>query len=121
VCSCAQLFPWILGVRTQVLKLTTSTLTGWADLPNSKKSECAVQWWLTPLIPALGRQRQAWSTEWVPGQPGPHRRTLSRKTKKKKKKKEKEIWTFCQSHFPPLNTHTCSRTALVGEVDKQVC
>jgi hypothetical protein len=30
--------------------------------------------------------RPAWSTEWVPGQPGLHRETLSRKTKKKKKK-----------------------------------
>jgi hypothetical protein len=31
--------------------------------------------------------RPAWSTEQVPGQPGLHRETLSRKTKKKKKKK----------------------------------
>jgi hypothetical protein len=30
--------------------------------------------------------RPAWSTEWVPGQPGLHRETLSRKTEKKKKK-----------------------------------
>jgi hypothetical protein len=30
--------------------------------------------------------RPAWSTEWVPGQPGLHRETLSQKTKKKKKK-----------------------------------
>jgi hypothetical protein len=30
--------------------------------------------------------RPAWSTECVPGQPGLHRETLSRKTKKKKKK-----------------------------------
>ena len=29
--------------------------------------------------------RPAWSTERVPGQPGLHRETLSRKTKKKKK------------------------------------
>jgi hypothetical protein len=28
--------------------------------------------------------RPAWSTEWVPGQPGPHRKTLSCKTKEKK-------------------------------------
>jgi hypothetical protein len=28
--------------------------------------------------------RPAWSTEWVPGQPGLYRETLSRKTKKKK-------------------------------------
>jgi hypothetical protein len=35
--------------------------------------------------------RPAWSTEWIPGQPGLHRETLSRKTKqKKKKKKERE-------------------------------
>ena len=32
--------------------------------------------------------RPAWSTEWVPGQPGLHRETLSRKTKKKKKKNQ---------------------------------
>jgi hypothetical protein len=31
--------------------------------------------------------RPAWSIEWVPGQPGIYRETLSRKTKKKKKKK----------------------------------
>jgi hypothetical protein len=28
--------------------------------------------------------RPAWSTEWVPGQPGLHRETLSRKNQKKK-------------------------------------
>jgi hypothetical protein len=31
--------------------------------------------------------RPAWSTKWVPGQPGLYRETLSRKIKKKKKKK----------------------------------
>jgi hypothetical protein len=38
------------------------------------------QWWLTPLIPVLGRRRQAdliefkvtWSTECIQGQPGLH-------------------------------------------------
>jgi hypothetical protein len=35
--------------------------------------------------------RPAWSTEWVPGQPGLHRETLSqKKTKKNKKKKQKK-------------------------------
>jgi hypothetical protein len=29
--------------------------------------------------------RPAWSKEWVPGQPGLHRETLSQKKKKKKK------------------------------------
>jgi len=48
----------------------------------------AGQWQCTPLIPAeaggfLG-SRPAWSTEWVPGQPGLHRETLSQKNKKEK-------------------------------------
>jgi hypothetical protein len=52
-------------------------------------------WWHMPLIPALGRQRQAdgylssrpaWSTKWVPGQPGLHRETLSRTPPPQKKK-----------------------------------
>jgi hypothetical protein len=33
--------------------------------------------------------RPAWSTKWVPGQPGLHRETLSQKTKKEKKKQNK--------------------------------
>jgi hypothetical protein len=33
--------------------------------------------------------RPAWSTEWVPGQPGLHRETLSQKTKTKKEKEKK--------------------------------
>jgi hypothetical protein len=32
--------------------------------------------------------RPAWSTEWVPGQPGLHRETLSRKNKKQNKTKK---------------------------------
>jgi hypothetical protein len=36
--------------------------------------------------------RPAWSTEWVPGQPGLHRETLSRKKKTKKQtNKQKRI------------------------------
>ena len=41
--------------------------------------------------------RSAWSTKWVPGQPGLHRETLSQKTKKKKekrKRKDKKKWTY---------------------------
>jgi hypothetical protein len=34
--------------------------------------------------------RPAWSTEWVPGQPGLHRETLSRKNKNKNKKPNKQ-------------------------------
>jgi hypothetical protein len=33
--------------------------------------------------------RPAWSTEWVPGQPGLHRETLSQKTNKQTNKKQK--------------------------------
>jgi hypothetical protein len=50
-------------------------------------------WWRMPLIPALWEAeaggflslRPAWSTKWVPGQPGLHRETLSRKTKTQNK------------------------------------
>jgi hypothetical protein len=34
--------------------------------------------------------RPAWSTEWVPGQPGIHRETLSRKTKERREERERE-------------------------------
>jgi hypothetical protein len=38
--------------------------------------------------------RPAWSTEWVPGQPGLHRETLSRKKQNKtKKQKQKQSKT----------------------------
>ena len=55
--------------------------------------------------------RPAWSTEWVPGQPGLHRETLSRKTKqnktknknKQKKKKMKKTphmkWVYLFIYF----------------------
>jgi hypothetical protein len=35
--------------------------------------------------------RLAWSTKWVPGQPGLHRETLSRKNKNKTKQKKNGI------------------------------
>jgi hypothetical protein len=34
--------------------------------------------------------RPAWSTKWVPGKPGLHRETLSRKTKTKTKNKKRK-------------------------------
>jgi hypothetical protein len=41
--------------------------------------------------------RPAWSTEWVPGQPGLYRETLSRKTKNKNKKQtNKKKSTYCK-------------------------
>ena len=51
-------------------------------------------WWHTPLTPSAWEaeasrslsSRPAWSTKWIPGQPGLHRETLSRKTKQNKEK-----------------------------------
>jgi hypothetical protein len=53
-----------------------------------KTASKAGQWWRTPLIPALRRQRQA--DFWVRGQPGLYREILSRKTKKNKTKQKKQ-------------------------------
>jgi hypothetical protein len=39
--------------------------------------------------------RPAWSTEWVPGQPGLHRETLSQKKEKKRKENKKQNHTNC--------------------------
>jgi hypothetical protein len=40
----------------------------WSNEQEIKNLTYAGQWWRTPLIPALGRQRQA--DFWVRGQPG---------------------------------------------------
>jgi hypothetical protein len=58
----------------------------------------ARQWWCTPLVAALRRQRQmtmslrsAWSAWRVSGQPGiSHRETLSQKQNKTKQNKTKQ-------------------------------
>jgi hypothetical protein len=56
--------------------------------------------------------RPAWSTEWVPGQPGLHRETLSRKTNQptKKNQKEKKVNFMCGGR------HMC---AIVKQVGRQ--
>jgi hypothetical protein len=68
-----------------------------------------VAWWCTPLIPALGRQRQRQADFWVRGQPGlqsefqdsqGYRETLSGKNKTNKTNKqtkthlERSLWYF---------------------------
>jgi hypothetical protein len=65
--------------------------------------------------------RPAWTTEWVPGQPGLHRETLSRKQTNKKKKKTISLETtgctgsglsqtaanlLCSFHLPSPALHT---------------
>jgi hypothetical protein len=48
--------------------------------------------------------RPAWSTKWVPGQPGLYRETLSRKTKKQKNNKKKKFnqGNLCEGWNNPL-------------------
>jgi hypothetical protein len=57
--------------------------------------------------------RPAWSTEWVPGQPGLHRETLSRKTKKKKKIAIRARGTVLGVWFL---AHTCSSQSSITPV-----
>jgi hypothetical protein len=42
--------------------------------------------------------RPAWSTEWVPGQPGLHRETLSWKKKQKQNKQMEQIIMHCDQY-----------------------
>jgi hypothetical protein len=51
--------------------------------------------------------RPAWSTKWVPGQPGLYRETLSRKTKKKR------IWKKKPEQFQHTYTHLLSFTGFI--------
>jgi hypothetical protein len=45
--------------------------------------------------------RPAWSTKWVPGQPGLHRETLSRKKQKQKQKqKKRKVDILVHLNFP---------------------
>lgn len=77
---------WKLGSRCSFNPGRKSLLR---QLDYHQKSVTSQAWWCTPLIPVLGRQRQAdlvslrssWSTEWVIRQPGLlDRETLSWKT-----------------------------------------
>jgi hypothetical protein len=43
--------------------------------------------------------RPAWSTKWVPGQPGLYRETLSRKTKQNKTNKQRKLWSISASFW----------------------
>jgi hypothetical protein len=54
--------------------------------------------------------RPAWSTEWVPGQPGLHRETLSQKNNNKTKQNKQTKKAIL--HCPPPNSHlyVCPRS-----------
>jgi hypothetical protein len=66
----------------------------WLDGTTLRSVLMSQAWWLMPLIPALGvaeaggflSSRPAWSTKWVPGQPGQYRETLFEPPPAKKKK-----------------------------------
>jgi hypothetical protein len=60
---------WIIDIKTR-LKLG---VVGHAFNPSTREAEAG----------GFLSSRPTWSTEWVPGQPGLHRETLSRKKKKK--------------------------------------
>jgi hypothetical protein len=61
-----------------------------------KNSQGSWAWWGTPLIPAQAEageflsSRPAWSSKWVPGQPGLYRETLSWKKTKTNKQTNKQ-------------------------------
>ena len=79
--------------------ITRSTIPQSPPYTRAVKIKSSQAWWHTPLIPALGRQRQvdyefssrpAWFTRWVPGQPGLYRESLSRKKQTKNKHTNKQ-------------------------------
>jgi hypothetical protein len=78
-------------------------------MPSTLKSlDPTGQWWRTPSTQEAEAggflsSMPAWYTEWVPGQPGLHRETLSRKTKKKKKKKKKVLIIVLSSTLLGVN------------------
>jgi hypothetical protein len=56
--------------------------------------------------------KPAWSTEWVPGQPGLHRETLSRKQKTKKTKTATTTKSiYCLTGDPSLVSSTHIKTS----------
>jgi hypothetical protein len=59
--------------------------------PNTKEAEAG----------GFLSSRSAWSTKWVPGQPGLYRETLSWKNQAKKKKKKKKL-SFMAWNFLPV-------------------
>jgi hypothetical protein len=83
---------WVAVMSVTILLLWRDTMTK----GNSYKRVFSLAWWRTPLIPALGRQRQA--DFWVQGQPGlqsefQDSQGYTEKPCLKKKKKKKECLT----------------------------
>jgi hypothetical protein len=96
-------FPVVLGDHCesviQPLKRVSTHMVRATELDNGlRKGKYSRAWWHTPLIPALGRQRQV--DFWVRGQPGLQsdfqdsqgytEKPCLKKPKKKKKKKKKK-------------------------------
>jgi hypothetical protein len=60
----------------------------------------------TPEAEAGGflSSRPVWSTEWVPGQPGLHRETLSQKKKRERERERRKVLVCCSHGDPDRNT-----------------
>jgi hypothetical protein len=98
--------PWLRGKRIRV--------TGKQATSHVRIQETSWVWWRTPLIPALGRQRQRQADFWVWGQPGLQsefqdsqgytEKPCLKKNKKQKTKKQnkKEFRKMALVATPPL-------------------
>lgn len=62
--------------------LRVQSQSGYIARPSPKQMVMAGQWWHTPLIPPLRRQRQG--DLWFPGQPGLDREIFPQKQNKQK-------------------------------------
>ena len=109
--------PWIIGIKTERLnqiedpEINHYNYGQWFFTRNSKaynkKRKDRRVWWHTPLIPALGRQRQV--DFWVRGQPGLQsefqdsqsykEKPCLEKTKNKTKQKKKIFNKWCWSNW----------------------
>jgi hypothetical protein len=66
----------------------------------------------------ISELRPAWSTKWVPGQPGLYRETLSRKTKTKTKTKTKKKYDQMVIKIPTFSKVTVYLSSVRAEYGK---
>jgi hypothetical protein len=106
--------PHIQGHRRTRVRVHTHTHTHKCNNESEHLSQAVV---VHPFDPSTweaeaGRflsLRPAWSTEWVPGQPGLHRETLFWKNKQtnKQKTKQNKKWAFNRMQIPLRKLKVC--------------